>query len=88
MTKSIVGPNSVSLSISSQFSSMTVSTYKINCTNIIITQNALKVDVQWKDGVNILQTSNSIAKILSLAPSVAIGSSILSKRFNTYGFDS
>lgn len=67
---------------------MGVTNYKITCSNLIITQNTLKVDVQWKEGANILQISNSLPKTLAFGTSVSIGSSILSKRFNTFGFDS
>jgi hypothetical protein len=87
-TKSTLASNSVTLGISSHHSSMELPSYKIACSNLKITQNTLKVDVRWKDGANILQISNSLPKTLSYGPSVLVGSSILSKRFNTFGFDS
>jgi hypothetical protein len=62
-------------------------TYLIECRNLIVQQNSISISVQWIDGANILQNS-ATSYTLSLPAAGPILGSLISKSFNTLGYDS
>jgi hypothetical protein len=65
----------------------TFSSYNITCRNLIVTQNSVTIKVAWIDGANVLQQSVNTPYLLNLATSSTITGSLISKNFNTIGFD-
>jgi hypothetical protein len=66
----------------------TFTAYQITCKNVLIQQNSIGVNVKWLDGANVLQQPSANANITSLPTATSIPGSLLSKNFNSLGYDS
>jgi hypothetical protein len=67
---------------------LSYSTYLITCKDIVLQQNAISLSAQWIDGANILQKSSITPFTLSLPTSTSIPGTLISKNYNTLGYES
>lgn len=66
----------------------TFTIYTVTCINLLPSQNTISVKISWIENANILQQSSITSYTQALRSSTLISGTLISKNYNTVGYNS